>query len=91
MDEKQTHLRGLFNRLMNPVPQINNSRLYAGSAMYFYCQLCGYQSDKLPEEYVGLPKKHCEACLALKAHYPDVAEALLKDMARCLPPVEIPE
>lgn len=83
-------LYALIERQRNPVKQINNSRLYAGSPMYYYCQLCGWQSDKLPESHAGLPKKHCDDCEALRATAPGASDATLKDMANRLPPVPVP-
>ena len=53
-------------RANQPVP-IDNSQLYAGDDMYFYCVSCGHLSDVLPEEYLFPPKKICKECDALKA------------------------
>lgn len=83
----QKHLRALQARLANPPKQINNNALYAGSSMYFYCALCGHLADMLPESYACVPKKHCEACLAVKAAHPGVSERTLLDLALHLPPV----
>lgn len=45
---------------------INNSRLYAGSSMYYYCKYCGVLTDTLPENWwVSPPKKICEDCQTL--------------------------
>jgi hypothetical protein len=52
-------------RLTKPAP-INNARLPAGSAMYFYCISCGHESDVLPEGFINPPKKFCKECQALK-------------------------
>ena len=47
--------------------KIDNSSLYAGSPMYFYCKACGGLADKLPENYLfSTPKKLCDECQALK-------------------------
>ena len=49
--------------------KIDNSSLYAGSPMYYYCTGCGLQSDVLPEEWdprVTTPKKICDDCKHLK-------------------------
>ena len=49
------------------IGQIDNSKLYAGSPMYFYCVGCGLVSDELPENYfLSRPKKICKECQALK-------------------------
>ncbi len=43
--------------------QIRNEDLYAGSPMYYYCRVCGLESDRLPEDwYRELPKRLCDAC-----------------------------
>ena len=83
-------LRRLQDRIVNCPPPIDNSRLYAGSPMYFYCQLCGHECDRLPESYWGSPKKHCKECLELKSVMPGVTETTLKEMAIHLPPVDNP-
>lgn len=45
---------------------INNSNLYAGSPMYYYCKYCGALTDTLPENWwVSLPKKICDDCQTL--------------------------
>lgn len=46
--------------------QIDNSSLYAGSPMYFYCRGCGVQTDCLPESYLSTPKKICNECKPLE-------------------------
>ena len=53
----------------NKEGKIDNSTLYAGSPMYYYCTGCGLQSDVLPEEWdprVTTPKKICDDCKELK-------------------------
>jgi hypothetical protein len=53
-------------RRANVPKQINNSELYAGSPMYFYCQCCGHQSDVLPEAYfLSTPRELCKECQAM--------------------------
>lgn len=49
--------------------KIDNSKLYAGSSMYFYCKLCGLLADVLPESYITPPRKHCEDCGRLFKEY----------------------
>lgn len=56
----------LKERIANQPKQINNSSLPAGSPMYFYCKICGHQSDVKPESYVSAPNKYCEECKDLK-------------------------
>lgn len=47
--------------------KIDNSTLYAGSPMYFYCKTCGGLADTVPENYfINLPKQLCDECQALK-------------------------
>ena len=46
--------------------KIDNSKLYAGDSMYFYCISCGGLADTLPEGYLSTPKKLCDECQALK-------------------------
>lgn len=48
------------------VEKIDNSRLPAGTSMYFYCVSCGGPADVLPESYVRQPKKLCDECDALQ-------------------------
>ena len=58
------YLRALEARKLEAASrgQIDNSRLQAGSPMYFYCKVCGLQADVKPENYTTTPKQHCEAC-----------------------------
>jgi len=44
------------------VGQIDNSSLYAGSPMFYYCRYCGLRSDTLPEGWLSGPKQICEEC-----------------------------
>jgi len=48
--------------------KIDNSSLYAGSPMYFYCKFCDAQTDVLPECYIGKPKQICTPCEVLHIH-----------------------
>lgn len=52
----------------NKGKQIDNSSLYAGSPMYFYCRFCGCQTAVLPEDYTCTPKRVCDPCEILHAH-----------------------
>jgi len=48
------------------IGQIDNSKLYAGSSMYYYCRYCGVQTDVLPETwFVTPPRKVCDDCTSL--------------------------
>lgn len=78
-------LRKLAHRLNNPVVKINNSQLYAGSPMYFYCKMCGHQSDVKPESYTDIPKKHCNLCKELLDKNPNITPSSIVDMAKALP------
>ena len=53
-------------RQANPPSQIDNSRLPAGSVMYYYCLTCGHLADCLPESHLSVPSKLCIECEALK-------------------------
>lgn len=46
----------------NEGKQIDNSRLPAGSAMYYYCRFCGDHTETLPEGHVSRPKTICNPC-----------------------------
>ncbi len=82
MEIKDTIALGkLAERLKNPIKQINNGNLPAGSPMYFYCVICGYQSDVLPESYTSRPKKYCTPCKDLKDVTPGITDASLKELA----------
>lgn len=48
------------------IGQINNSELYAGSPMYYYCIYCGVQTDVKPETwFLHPPKEVCDDCNSL--------------------------
>jgi hypothetical protein len=72
----------LAKRLAKRPEQINNSRLPAGSAMYFYCKICGHFSDMLPESYTCRPQQYCDDCTDLKKVNPDITDASLVQMAK---------
>jgi CRISPR/Cas system-associated protein Cas10 (large subunit of type III CRISPR-Cas system) len=66
MDDKLKELLSEFElRKANPPKQIDNSSLYAGSPMYFYCKYCGHESDILPESYTERPNHICSSCKPL--------------------------
>lgn len=68
--------------------QIDNSRLYAGSSMYYYCKLCGLLSDTKPEGWLDLPSRHCKACLEMMADSEITADDV-KNQAGVLGPIPI--
>lgn len=59
-------IKRLKQRLQNKPEQIDNSRLYAGSPMYYYCRLCAHVAAVLPESHWGSPPKYCKECKDLK-------------------------
>lgn len=59
-------LRDLDARRSNRPEHIDPGNLPAGSNMTFYCVLCGWISDVMPEGYfLSTPRKHCSECAAL--------------------------
>lgn len=46
--------------------RIDNSSLYAGSPMYYYCRYCGIHTETLPETHRHAPKTVCDVCAALQ-------------------------
>lgn len=44
------------------IPRVHNAELPAGSPMHYYCQLCGVETDVLPEEHPSPPTKFCYPC-----------------------------
>lgn len=45
--------------------QIDNSALWAGSPMYYYCKYCGVPTDTKPETWISQPKTVCDDCQTL--------------------------
>lgn len=66
LSEKQKALAAFEKRKANPPQQIDNSSLYAGSPMYYYCRMCGHQSDVLPESHLARPRQLCIDCQLIK-------------------------
>lgn len=66
LSEKQKALLAFEERKKNPPQQIDNSSLYAGSPMYYYCRMCGHESDVLPESHLSAPRKLCKECQHVK-------------------------
>jgi hypothetical protein len=52
----------------NKGKQIDNSRLYAGSPMHYYCHFCGEPTETLPEGHMKAPKTTCDPCKLLRDH-----------------------
>jgi hypothetical protein len=46
--------------------KVSNADLHAGSPMYFYCRVCGLETDVLPENYTEKPRTLCTPCKELK-------------------------
>ena len=59
-------MAALAERRASRPDQIDDSSLYAGSPMHFYCVSCGHLSDVLPESYTTRPARLCPECDALK-------------------------
>lgn len=49
-------------------PRVDNSRLYAGSPMFYYCKSCGTLVAVLPETHVERPPQLCHGCRFLRDH-----------------------
>lgn len=52
----------------NAGKQIDNSRLYAGSPMHYYCRFCGCHTETLPESHWSRPSTVCDPCQILHDH-----------------------
>lgn len=63
---KEAAVNALKERRNSKPEQIDNSSLYAGSSMTFYCVSCGHVSDVVPEGYISPPAKLCGECKAMK-------------------------
>lgn len=74
-------LQKLKQRLDNQPKKIDNGKLHAGAPMYFYCQLCGHECDRLPESYISPPKKHCAPCRELMTANPEITPSTLVELA----------
>ncbi len=86
MEIKDTIALGrLRHRINNPVEQVDNGQLRAGSSMYFYCKMCGHQSDVKPENYTTSPKRHCSGCQELIDANPGITPTSIVEMAKNLP------
>jgi hypothetical protein len=65
-DPKAKALKALAERKKHPPEHIDNSRLCAGSPMYFYCHECGHTAEVCPESYTWRPKQFCDECQDMK-------------------------
>lgn len=65
MSEKESALLALAERKSNPPEKIDNSSLYAGSPMFFYCKVCD-GTIVLPESFTCAVPKLCVECDFLK-------------------------
>lgn len=65
MTEKESALIALAERKSNPPDKIDNSSLYAGSPMYFYCKICD-GAIVLPESFTCAVPRLCRECDFLK-------------------------
>lgn len=63
---KDVAIAELVKRRANQPEKIDNSKLYAGSPMHYYCKACGHLAETLPESHFSRPKQLCEECQALK-------------------------
>lgn len=59
-------LEQLEQRKKNKPEHVRNETLPAGSAMFFYCQVCGWLADLLPEGFISRPRRFCTECQLLK-------------------------
>lgn len=65
MSEKDKALIALQERQDNPPEKIDNSSLYAGSPMFFYCKICD-GTIVLPESFTCAVPKLCVECDFMK-------------------------
>ncbi len=65
VDEKTEAINGFVHRTQNPPVKIDNSSLYAGSPMYYYCNDCGDLAQTLPECHTQRPDHTCKKCKVL--------------------------
>lgn len=67
MSDKKDALKALAKRRKQSQEEghIDDTKLYAGSPMHFYCKYCGVITEVLPELYTCIPKTVCDACQTL--------------------------
>lgn len=55
--------RSFERRRAHPPEPIDNGALAAGAPLIFYCELCGWPSDVMPEDYfLAKPRARCSEC-----------------------------
>lgn len=62
-----SELEALAERKRTAPKHVDNSSLYAGEPMTYYCRACGHVSGVLPEDHVEPSPKHCAPCASLVA------------------------
>lgn len=73
-------LEKLAERIKTKPTPVDNSSLYAGSPMFFYCKVCGHPSDTKDESYVTPPLKYCGPCQELKEAEPGLTDGTLTQL-----------
>lgn len=67
-------LRGLCERRATRPQPVDQSSLSAGEPITFYCELCGWISDIMPEGYfLSQPRRCCSECTQLVLLIEDVS------------------
>lgn len=57
--------RSFEHRRAHSPEQIDNGALAAGAPLIFYCELCGWPSDFMPEDFfLASPRRRCSECEA---------------------------
>lgn len=59
---KEAAINAFVERVRNKPEKIDNSRLYAGAPMYYYCHDCGSLAEVLSETHMSVPKRMCDPC-----------------------------
>lgn len=72
----------LRNRIENVPEQEDNGKLPAYSPMYFYCKICGHQSDVKGESYTSPVRKYCKECQELKEANPELTDGTIIESAK---------
>jgi len=65
MTDRDAAIEGLKQRKLHRPKRKNNDNLPAGSPIYFYCEICGWESDRVKEDYDPLfyrPNRTCDDC-----------------------------
>lgn len=81
-EAKDAAVRSFDERRENHPEHVDQGTLPAGSPMTFYCRLCGWISDIMPEDYfLSTPRRICSECAGLIEHSL-IDETLLLDDTR---------